>query len=224
MNSKNINPSKFILFAFLSVVGFCLEFLVSAIESPFYNSAETIEVNFFLLHQAVTFFVWAVYIFFLCKSIKKYLNFDFFSFTEKPIKKNMILICIILIITTTFSMSTFGWHMKPYIDFLKLEGRFYSSAFGLYLINYIYYFFQSIFIYFIISLGQEFGERKFKKKFPYGGFILGIAWGIVHMIFRNGQISELWQILLGFPFGSVYLLSNKNPRYAFSVIFLIFVL
>ena len=77
----------------------------------------------------------------------------------------------------------------------------------------------------VIVFGQLACEKWFKnEKLPYGGIILGLTWGLMH-IFTKGSVGiGLLSAFGGFLFGAVYLLVNKDYRKALPIIALLFML
>lgn len=85
-------------------------------------------------------------------------------------------------------------------------------------------FFRSNAFFNVIKYSQQAGELLFNKgSIPYGGIALAILWGLPHIIFQdvfNGIIITVLSLLMGIA----YLVMRKNPKAAFILILLMFLL
>jgi len=79
----------------------------------------------------------------------------------------------------------------------------------------------------IIVFGQKAFEIWTKKRnVPWGGIICGFTWGIAHVISRGGfdVLNGVLGTLFGFLFGAAYLLTNRDFKKSWVVLFFMFVL
>ena len=99
------------------------------------------------------------------------------------------------------------------------------SGFVLFIFQYIYYLAEGFLISLVIAYGQKACEMWFHNdKIPYGGIILGLTWGLAHIISKGSILMGLLSVLGGFLFGSIYLLVNKDFKKTFPIITLLFIL
>lgn len=91
-------------------------------------------------------------------------------------------------------------------------------------IQYIYYFLEVILMVTIISLSQETWDSYFPHKtIPFGGIVLAVVWGQIHIAFHgvlDGTITTICALL----YGCAFLAMKKNIKYAFLLIFFMFIL
>ena len=89
----------------------------------------------------------------------------------------------------------------------------------------MYYIAEGFLISLVIVYGQKACEIWFKKdNIPYGGIILGLTWGLGHILSKGSITVGLLSAIAGVLFGAVYLLVNKDYKKAFPIITLLFVL
>lgn len=94
----------------------------------------------------------------------------------------------------------------------------------LFTFQYIYYAFETMLFLLIVVFGQKACEVWFRnEKFPYGGIICGLTWGLAH-VFTKDLATGALGLFLGAALGSVYLMVNRDLKKAYAVMFLMFVL
>ena len=126
----------------------------------------------------------------------------------------MIVVCIV----GSLIISYMSWNGS------KVIKEFYANGLIKFIFQYIYYFFETILIVFILIFGQKAFETWFhKENIPYGGIIVAITWGVAHF-FTKDILTGLICIISGLAFGSVYLLVNRDIRKAFPILWIMFVL
>lgn len=77
----------------------------------------------------------------------------------------------------------------------------------------------------IIIFGQKACEKWFNNEvIPYGGIILALTWGIIHIVSKESILIGLISVCGGFLFGTVYLIVGKDYRKTLLLMFLMFVL
>ncbi len=114
--------------------------------------------------------------------------------------------------------------VKPILEYQSAIRRLGPHGWIDFILQNIYYAFEMLVALLMCALGQEAGEiLTAKKKIPWGGILLGILWGLPHLLSKNllvGLVSIIIGILLGLP----YLLLNKNAKLTWLFMFLMFVL
>ncbi|WP_200789781.1 hypothetical protein [Clostridium fallax] len=94
-----------------------------------------------------------------------------------------------------------------------------------FIFQYIYYIFEAVLVLLIIVFGQKAGEMSFKnKRLPWGGFLLGVTWGLIHLLTKGDLVIGLILCLASVLYGIAYLAVKKNIYIAYPIIFLMFVL
>lgn len=170
-----------------------------------------------IIHWIITCITWGIITYIILKVSKRRYGFDIFISEGKM--KMWQWLCIILCVV--FSLGVSYWDWKGF----KVVKEFESNGLLKFTFQYIYYFFETILFVLILVYAQKAFELWFKKKnVPYGGIILALTWGLVH-IFTKGSISVgLLSALAGFTYGIVYLLVNRDIKKALPILFIMFIL
>lgn len=215
----------YLLYALLTFLAFAGEVVVVVVEHAIYG----IDMNDWgiaqtIIHWAATCIIWGFSAYLLTRFSKKKLGFNPFDFNEKPNTKQMLIALIVSILFVVYMTFLWDWQLKPIAEFFNKMDRF--STFGIvaFVFQNVYYVFESILMFLLIAFGQAFGEKAFdSSKIPWGGILLSLTWGLGH-IFTKDLATGLFSLFWGTSFGIVYLLMNKNPRYAYPIIALLFIL
>ena len=194
------------------------EAIIAAVEEAVYKTGiADYTVSQSIIHWIITCVLWGLSALLLIKLSGKFLNFDLTSFREKPSPKGIAVLIILAVLFVLYMSYSWNWVFKPYAEFNTL---------GLprFIFQYIYYIFETLVMYLIVSFAQEFGERLFKKRLiPYGGIFLGLTWGIGHF-FTQDFATGVLAIVAGAILGLVYVAAKKNPKYAFPIMVLLFMI
>lgn len=223
MKSKNASFTDLALITF-GVIG--LEVILVLIESLVYNNfhIENQGVVHNLVHWTITCIVWGVGVWLLHNYAKKSKNFDLFEAKERPTRKTILAVFLLLLLSLVISISTWNFRFKPMVEFNNMMICYGESGVLAFIFQYIYYIFETALIVLIIAFSQKAGEDKFQnKKFPWGGVFLGITWGLMHVLTKDLQ-TGIMCFVISILFGIVFLLLKKNIRYVYIAIFLMFVL
>ena len=95
----------------------------------------------------------------------------------------------------------------------------------LFVFQYIYYLAEGFLVSLVIVYGQLACEKWFRNdKIPYGGIVLGLTWGLMHIVSKGDVWIGLLSAFAGFLFGAAYVIVNKDYRKALPVITLLFIL
>lgn len=215
----------FIILALLAYAGFWFDIFIPNILSfinkkPFENFGFCTRIIYFI----IICIAWGIWGFILYTIACNKLKFNILNAKEKPTKINICITMIILFLITATMTMLWNFSFKPITELdmqIKLYGK---SGITLFVLQYIYYAFETILIILTISFAQEMGEKIFSNhKIPWGGIFLGISWGLLHVITKDagvGFVAFIESIL----FGYTYLLLKKNISYVYPFIFLMFVL
>lgn len=215
---KRINGVDYLYLALCAFAGLSLELiLVSIIEPIFGISIETYTTAQIIGHWIVTCLIWLLVGLVLIRLEKKKYGFNLWE-THNELKAWQylgIIVCLVLSIVTHY----IDWGgFKPLIEFQNLGPL-------KFIFQYTYYFFETFLISLIIIYGQMACERWFKNEhIPYGGIVLSLTWGLIH-IFSKGSVSiGLISAFGGFFFGAAYLIVGKDYKKTLSLLFLMFIL
>lgn len=94
-----------------------------------------------------------------------------------------------------------------------------------FIFQYLYYIAESFLISLVLVFGQKAFETWFKNdKIPYGGILLGLTWGLMHILSKGSVLTGIMTCLAGFLFGNVYHLVNKDYKKTFIIVTILFML
>ena len=217
--TKKLTGMECITSALTAFGGLGLELLLAyVLESALYGvPMEKFSTMQHILHWILTCALWGAVAVWLIRDIKKRCGYDLME-KGKPMK------------FWQWAVIAFGcvgaiWITSMDWDGLKVIMEFKSKGALLFTFQYIYYAFETVLFTLIIVFGQKAFELWFRKaNIPYGGIICGMSWGLAH-IFTKGDIATgLWGLVLGFIMGTAYLLTNRDIKKAYVVLFIMFAL
>ena len=213
---KGIHYLRLALFAF---AGLGIETIYAFMLEPIIYGHPMADWNVpqYIIHWIITCITWAVITYFILKTSKERFGFNLFHTEGKM--KIWQWICILFCIVFSLSLSYWNW------GGFKVVKEFQHNGLIKFIFQYIYYVFETVLFTLMLVYGQKAFELWFKKKnIPYGGIILALTWGLVH-IFTKGSISVgLLTALSGFTYGLVYLLVNRDIKKALPILFIMFML
>lgn len=216
--ATKITGADFLGLALYAFAGVGLELLLVGVIDPLFGvSMETYTTAQSIVHWILTCLIWFAVGVFLIRLAKQRYDFDLFK-KANPLKAWQYAV-IIVCFTVTILVSYLSW------DGFKVILEFQHNGALLFVFQYIYYVFEAFLFSLIIIFGQKACELWFKNEnIPYGGIILGLTWGLGH-IFSKGSISiGLLGMVVGFFYGAVYLLVNRDYKKALPIITLMFIL
>lgn len=215
-NTNKITGMDYLYLALYAFGGIGLELVIAFIEPFIYGRAADYNDWTIIAHWIITSLVWGCCALFLLKLAKK--NFQLVMHTNKPIKPWQWFV-IILLVALSLMLSFISW------DGFKIQQEFMNLGILNFIFQYIYYFFESVLITLIIVFAQKAFEIWLKKdNIPYGGILCGITWGFAHIFTKTSLEVGLLSVILGFGFGAVYLLLNRDIRKTIPIIFLMFII
>jgi hypothetical protein len=172
-----------------------------------------------VLHWVITCFTWVAVGYLLVHIAKDKLGFDIWEKGHKM--KHWQVIAVLFGITLSLVISYIGW------DGFKVVKELQANGVVKFIFQYIYYMVETVLFLLIIVFGQKAVELWTKKRnVPWGGIICGLTWGIAHLVSRgvfdieNGMLSAI----SGLMFGAAYLLTNRDIKKSWFVLFFMFVL
>lgn len=179
-----------------------------------------------VLHWIMTCIIWGVVTMVLIKKSRDKFNYSVFNDMNKPTKKGIILTIVLFIITILIGIALWNGQFKPIAEFYK-KCSIYGSYGGViaFIFQYIYYAFEAMLMVLIIAFGEKIGEIKFgkNKRIPYGGILLALTWGLVHILTKD-LTTGIFGVIIAIVYGYTYLALNKNFKYSYITIMLMFML
>ena len=214
----------FVVLTILSFASLMLELVVMLLQP------EGLKLNFsnwelrqIVLHWVYTCIVWGLAVFLMYMYSKKKLNFDVFDYRDKPSAKALLWALGLLVIATLGMTMEWG-QFKPIAEFHSLSLLYGKMGIIAFIFQYVYYLFEAMLIVLTIVFGQKAGELLFRKtNIPWGGLASGVFWGLPHLFTKN-LLTGVLGFLVSILYGVAYLLVKKNVRFAYPLIFLMFVL
>ena len=212
---------KYILLSLGAFMGLALEALHAYGWEPFVYGVPLREFSVWqsIIHWVITCIIWVGVVYLLIRIAKNKLDFDIFVKGERM--KLWQLLAVLFGIILSLLISYLAW------DGFKIIKEFNYNGLLKFIFQYIYYMVETLLFLLIIIFGQKAFEIWTKKRnIPWGGIICGLTWGVAHIISRghfdiqNGVLSTL----AGFLFGAVYLLTNRDFKKSWIILFLMFVL
>lgn len=227
-----MNLKKGILFtaiALLPVLACCLDLVFLIIEMSIYNGGDSPQgLNLWqsVFHLGLICFVWGISVVGILL-LAKHFGFNMMSATEKPNKKQMFFLLLIILAGIAFMSSTWEFRFKPLVELSNFISRYGNAGVWAFVFQYLYYLFESALILLLVALGQHGAEAFFSHPFlryiPFGGAFCALTWGMLHGLSKD-LLTAVLCIVLSALFGVSYLLARRNLRYAYAVVALIFLL
>lgn len=215
-NTKKFTGMDYLYLALYAFGGIGLELVIAFIEPFIYGHAADYNDWTIIAHWIITCLVWGCCAFFLLKSAKKNLQLE--THSNKAMKSWQWII-IIVFLALSLMLSFISWNG------FKIQQEFMNLGILNFIFQYIYYFFESVLITLIVVFAQKAFELWFKQaNIPYGGILCGITWGLAHIFTKSSLEVGLLSVILGFGFGAVYLLLNRDIRKTIPILFLMFIL
>lgn len=215
---KKITGADYLYLALYAFAGIGLELiLVSVIEPLFGVSLETYTTSQSIIHWIITCIIWLVVGIFLISLAGK--KFDFNLWEHKSRLKTWQYLGILVCLFVSVGSHYVDWGgFKPLLEFQKL-------GMVKLVFQYLYYLVEAFLLSLIIIFGQKACEKWFKKEnIPYGGIILALTWGLMHILSKGSVAVGLLSAFGGFLYGAAYLVVGKDYRKALPLMCLMFVL
>lgn len=215
-NTNKITGMDYLYLALYAFGGIGLELVIAFIEPFIYGHAADYNDWTIIAHWIITCVIWGCCALYLIKNARQNFNFEIHS--KKSVKAWQWFV-VIALLALSLTISFISWNgFKIQLEFSKL---------GMlnFIFQYLYYFFESVLITLIIVFAQKAFEIWFKQEnIPYGGILCGITWGLAHILTKSSIEIGLLSVILGFGFGAVYLLLNRDIRKTIPMIFLMFII
>lgn len=183
-----------------------------------------ISAKFMITVLFATSSVWAISFFAMLTFAKNKHGFDILQNKDKPLTRNIVICVCILVLSVIINYISWDNQIRPIGEYKLLTEYAGNLAWLVFIFQYIYYLFEMALALLIITFSQKAFEILFHNKtIPWGGIVTGILWGFILHV-NQGFVPGLQGLINGIAFGVVYLLMNKNPRYVYPLMYLIFLL
>ena len=217
MENKKVTGFDYLWCALYACAAFAIELLLVFIEGKLGLDTKNLTVSQSIIHWIVTIILWVAAGLLVIHIGKMTTGYDIWKHREKM--RAWQYIAIVVCFAVNIAAKYFDWNG------FKVVKEWHSRGPLLFSFQYIYYMAEGFLISLVIVFGQIACEKWFKnEKLPYGGIILGLTWGLMH-IFTKGNLGiGLLSAFGGFLFGAAYLFVNKDYRKALPIIALLFML
>lgn len=214
--SKNITGFDFLWLALYTTAAFLFELLLVTVERFWGISIYHATKFQMIAHWIVTSLGW--FGFGIIVLAKKQTGFDLLKTEKKTVSVWQWLAIVLSFILITLVQY---WDWKGF----KILLEFQHLGWLKFLFQYIYYAAESFLISLVLVFGQKAFETWFKNdKIPYGGILLGLTWGLMHILSKRSVLTGILTCLAGFLFGSAYLLVNKDYKKTLVIVTCLFML
>ena len=217
--NKNIKEGFFdLLMVLIAFAGLGFEAVLAFMIEPLLYGCDmkSWSVTQNVIHWILTCIVWGLTGFLVIRLAKRFEDFDIFKKGKKMKRWQWLL--VILIIIFSLIISYIDWNGS------KVLKEFNANGPVKFVFQYIYYCFEVVLVTLILIFGQLAFEKWFKRKnIPYGGIVVALTWGIAHIFTKNLYVGIITMIS-GLAFGSVYLLTNRDIKISYVILWLMFVL
>ncbi|MBP5744983.1 MAG: hypothetical protein J6W58_01620 [Lachnospiraceae bacterium] len=217
--NKNIKEGFFdLLMVLIAFAGLGFEAVLAFMIEPLLYGCDmkSWSVTQNVIHWILTCIVWGLTGFLVIRLAKRFEDFDIFKKGKKMKRWQWLL--VILIIIFSLIISYIDWNGS------KVLKEFNANGPVKFVFQYIYYCFEVVLVTLILIFGQLAFEKWFKRKnIPYGGIVVALTWGIAHIFTKNLYVGIITMIS-GLAFGSVYLLTNRDIKISYVILWFIFVL
>ncbi len=219
LKKKDINSSDFLSLALYAFGGLGLEVLLAFMIEPLVYGKSINDFTTFesILHWIITCIMWGSAAAILIRYSREKYKFNIFEERDKIEKINWFIALVILGVCIIIS----NWSWNGFKILKELE----RNGWLKFIFQYIYYLFEVILVMLIIVFGQKAGEMQFKNhKVPWGGILVGLTWGLVHMLTKGDLMIGLTACLAGILYGVTYLALKKNIYATYLLVLLMFIL
>ena len=217
--NKNIKEGFFdLLMVLIAFAGLGFEAVLAFMIEPLLYGCDmkSWSVTQNVIHWILTCIVWGLTGFLVIRLAKRFEDFAIFKKGKKMKRWQWLL--VILIIIFSLIISYIDWNGS------KVLKEFNANGPVKFVFQYIYYCFEVVLVTLILIFGQLAFEKWFKRKnIPYGGIVVALTWGIAHIFTKNLYVGIITMIS-GLAFGSVYLLTNRDIKISYVILWFMFVL
>jgi hypothetical protein len=217
--AKQINGFSFLNLALYAFGGLGMECIYAYLLEPMLYGHAMNEFTTWqtILHWIITCITWGIITWRLVIIAKERYCFDLWMKTDKV--KLWQFICVVLCVIIAIFVSYMDW------DGFKVIREFQHKGWFKFIFQYIYYFFETALFMLIIIFGQKAFEKWFQhENIPYGGIVVALTWGLAHIFTKGSLFTGLVIAAYGFAFGTVYLLLNRNLKWTYLVLCMMFML
>ena len=216
---KEAKGGNYLTLALYAFGGLGIEVIYAFLLEPmiYGRSMSEWKVTESIIHWILTCVTWGVVAFLLVKYANQRYGFDLFQSRGniKVWQWILTILCAALVLVSSY----IDWNGS------KVLQEFQHNGLLKFIFQYIYYLFETCLFTLIIVFGQKAFEKWLhKENIPYGGIVVALTWGMVHWFTKGSLFTGLFTAACGFCFGVVYLLLNRNIKWTYLVLCIMFML
>lgn len=215
---NKVTGADYLFLALYAFAGIGLELiLVGVIEPMLGISIEAYTTLQNIVHWCVISIIWLLTGALLIRLANKKYEFNLWEHKSKLklLQYFGIIVCLFVSISSHYLV----WEgFKPALEFQKLGALKFCF-------QYTYYLFEAFLISLIVIFAQKACEKWFgNKNIPYGGIVLALTWGLMHIVSKGSLSVGLMSAFGGFLYGAAYLIVGRDYRKALPLMCLMFIL
>lgn len=200
----------------LGLYAFCaleIEFLLMLLVEPYVFSSITDPTLYCCLHWGLSALLQAGAAAALWLIAKNSYAFDLFSYRASPQRRFLLIALGLCLLGIGYNYLTCGEWLLAY----KLRALTPVE----FIFQYLVYLIRAALMLLLIAFGQKAGEiKKHGSRAPWGGFLAGALWGLFQLLTVQDLLTGILSCVVCVVYGVVYLLVNKNVRYAYPLLVL----
>ena len=221
MSEQNVTAKgmDYLNLALWAFAGLGVEVIYAFLLEPFLYGKQMADWNSGqnIAHWIITCITWGIITYVLLRVAKQKYGFDIFA--AKASINAWQWLGLVSCVVLSIAISYWDWNGFKVVKEFQYLGLL-KFAF-----QYIYYAFETALFTLILVFGHKAFELWLgKTNFPYGGVVLALTWGLVHILTKGSILIGLLGALGGFMYGAVYLLTNRDIRKVLPILFLMFIM
>ena len=210
---EKVDNKEHLYYGLYAFAGFGMEILLGMFENII-----GIEKNLFFscLHWTLTCVLWGTVAYLLVRNSDRKLGYVVLEEKEKPASQSIVAVVLLMVLALIAKYMV--------IDGFKIVMEMTSLGVVRSIFQYLYYFFVTALIVLAIVFGQRFFENLTNcKVVPFGGIFLACTWGLVHVLTQD-FMTGIYAVVSAVVYGTIYVLLNKNIRWSYLLISILFII
>lgn len=141
-----------------------------------------------------------------------------------PSRSHIAIIFLAIAAGILFMSFNAGMRLKPLTELLYFLNTYGNKGLVIFLLQHLYYLFESILILLLIILGQQAGEFLFPQspRIPWGGIFCALTWGMLHGLTKDWE-TAFFCIILSSLFYISYQAADRRFLLSYLAVALIFI-
>ena len=209
----------FFMLGVFSIMGLLAEYALIELETFIFNKGYLeFTITESVTHWIVVCVLWGILGLLLFYVTVRVYGFDIVKKDERPTMRGVVIAFLLLSSSVGVKYLLLGgWQMA--VDFRR-EGWFQ------FIFLYVYRLFETVLLLMAGAFFQEGCERVVKIQnthIPWGGMLLALTWGLIHLITSGSPVMALFYTALSFFIGCAYLSAHRNMyiSYLFAVVLML---